>query len=45
MVPEEDVVALVMEGDDAAAAELRLVVEQRAQHAPHRQTQPRAEVV
>lgn len=45
MVPEEYIISLVVEGDGAAAAELRLVVEQSAQHASHRQTQSRAEVV
>lgn len=45
MMPEEYVVSLVVEGDGASAAELGLVVEQRAQHATHRQTKPRAEVV
>lgn len=45
MMSEEDVIPLVMEGDGSAPAELRLVVEQRPQHAPHRQPKSRAEVV
>lgn len=43
--PEEDEVSLVVEGDDPPAPELRVLVEQAAQHAPHTPTQPRVEVV
>eukprot|EP00958_Prasinococcus_capsulatus_P028269 scaffold6504_cov227-Prasinococcus_capsulatus_cf.AAC.1 len=45
VVAEEDVVALVVEGDDAPAAELRVGAEERAQQPPHALPQPRPEVV
>lgn len=45
MVPKEDVIALVVESDGTAPAELRLVVEQRSQHAAHSETYTCAEVV
>lgn len=45
MVPKEDIVSLVVKGDGASPAELRLVVEQRAQHTTHGQTESCAEVV
>lgn len=45
MMSEEYVVTLIVECDSAPAAELWLVVEQRAQHAANCHTQPSAEVV
>lgn len=45
VVPHEDVVPLVMEGDHPAAAETRLLVEEAAEHAADPQPQPGAEVV
>ena len=43
--PEEDEVALVVEGGHLAAAEAGVLVEQRREHAPRAVPQPRAEVV
>lgn len=45
MVSKEYVVPLVVEGNGTPAAELRLIVKNRAKHAAHRQPQARAEVV
>jgi hypothetical protein len=45
VVPEEDEVALVVQGDDAAALELCLMWEERRKQPTHRVTQPRVEVV
>lgn len=45
MMPEEDIIALIVEGDSAAAAKLRLVMKHGAEHAPYRHTQPRGEVI
>jgi hypothetical protein len=43
--PEEDEVALIVEGDHAPAPELRVLVEQAAQHATYAAPQARVEVV
>ena len=45
VVPEEDVVSLVVEGDGPLSPELRLEVEESGQHAAHGVTQPSREVV
>ena len=45
VVPEEDVVPLVVEGDRPLPLELRLVVEQRRQHPGHSVAEARREVV
>ena len=45
MVPEEDVVPLVVEGDAPLPPELGIIVEDGGQHAAHRVPQPRGEVV
>jgi len=45
VVAHKDVVALVVEGDDAPAAELRRVREEAGQHARHRVAQRGVEVV
>ena len=45
MMPEEDVIALVVEGDHAAAMELRVVREEGGEHAAYRVAQARVEVV
>lgn len=43
--PEENEVALVVERDHPPAPELRVLMEQAAQHAPHATPQARVEVV
>lgn len=45
MVPEEDVVALVMEGDDPPAFEVWIVGKEAGQHSGYRVTQSGGEVV
>lgn len=45
VMPEEHVVPLIVERDHPLPLELGLVVEQRAQHPAHRQTEPCREIV
>ena len=45
MMPEEDVVPLVVEGDAALSPELGVVVKDGRQHPAHRVSQPRREVI
>ena len=45
VVPEEDVVPLVVEGGHSLPGELRLVVEERGKHPGDAVAEPRAEVV
>lgn len=45
MVTEEDVVALVVEGDHASSRELWVVREQACKHSSHRVSQSGVEVV
>ena len=43
--PEEDAVALVVEGGDLAALKVGILVEQRGQHAPQPVAQPSVKVI